>query len=263
MKRILATLWFAALLMGTLHAETASDNAQGRIRLRALPITLYPEVSLPESVYPAFMNRHARPEDAVVLSYLDAFKSSARVAKLGVERGQVWIHVTSDRDLTQQRRRHVEGASAILFVPSAHPQKGSGDILSIDAASLARSTNTLGCALVVGLEPADARTFAKVREVAAHGSVLTIYDNQKLRGGPATYRRYAERLVAEARAVNPQIKIEIAVCTGANETVTRSMVEILLACSHLADRIGIYCDDTPASLNSLVQLYALLRDERV
>jgi len=41
------------------------------------------------------------------------------------------------------------------------------------------------------------------------------------------------------------------------------MVEILLACSDLADRIGIYCDETPASLTSLSQLYALLRDERV
>lgn len=262
MKRLLC-LWLPLLLTALSAQETSTPPDLPRLaRLRALPITLYPEVSLPRSTYPAFMNQHARPEDAIVLSYFDAFKSGARISKLGIQRGQVWIHVASDRDLTQGGLKYIEGASAILYVPAAHPLKGSKDTLMIDVGGLARSTATLKCPLIVGLEPGDARNFAKVREVAAHAAVLTIYDNQKQKGGPEAYRRYVERLVAEAKAVNPKILIEVAVSTGTSDAATTAASSLLYVCADLADRIGIYCDDTPESLTSLSRLYDMLRDDR-
>ncbi|MBL9206973.1 MAG: hypothetical protein JNN01_17920 [Opitutaceae bacterium] len=261
MKSLLFVGCALALSALAVQAEAPLNEMQRLARLRSLPITLYPEVSLPDSTYPAFMNRHARPDDAVVLSHLDAFKGSARISQLGITRGQVWVHVTGDRDLTQKGRRNIEGASAILYVPSSPTSQGSSDLVFIEVGGVARSAEILQCPLVVGLEPGDARTYIKVRDVAARGSTLTIYDNQKLRGGPQAYRKYVERLVKEARAANPSIRIEVAVSTGANETATRTILDTLAVCADLADRIGIYCDDTPESQRSLSTLYAQLRDD--
>lgn len=189
-------------------------------------------------------------------SYVDSLKTSARIPDLEVRRGEVWIYVPGDLDLTQTRHQHVVGAQGIVFVPSdAHPRKGP---LAVEARQLSEKASQLNFRMVAGLEPKNARFLANVRDIAKHASVLTIYDGQKLRK-PANYRTYVERLVKEAKAANPPIKIEIASSTGANDAASKALAGVWWNCADLVDRIGIYCDDSSASRASLALYYKTLR----
>jgi hypothetical protein len=86
-----------------------------------------------------------------------------------------------------------------------------------------------------------------------------VWPRKPLRRGAAEYRGYVERLVREARAVNPGIQIEICIATGSDAAATKTAAGVLWACADLVDRIGIYCRDTAESRASLDLLYQVLR----
>jgi hypothetical protein len=245
----------ASALLTQMAAGELSD-AERFHRLNRAPITLYPETALPNSPVVAFFNQHARSDDAIVCSYVDALKTSARIKDIGVTRGEVWIYVPRDLDLTQNGRPHVEGAQGLVYVPDDTLRtKGS---LSTQARQVAERAATLGFRMAAGLEPGLARSLANVADVAKHASILTIYDSQKLRN-PAGYRAYVQRLVKEARAANPTILIEVAISTGADEKASKALAGTLWNCADLIDRIGIYCNDTAASQASLALYFEVLR----
>lgn len=257
MKTPLLALLLAAVA-GPLFSAIELSDAERLARLSRAPITLYPETSLKESPIVGFFNRHARPDDAIVSSYVDALKTSAKIKDLGITRGEIWIYVPADLDLTQNGRQHVEGAHGILFVPSDGRRDRTS--LATEGRRLAERAQTLGFRFIAGLEPKLARSLANVADLAKHASVLTIYDAQRLRK-PAGYRAFVERLVKEARAANPAITIEVAIVTGANDEASKALAGVLWNCADLVDRIGIYCEDTPESQASLSLYYKVLRNE--
>lgn len=240
----------------TASAVMSPADQQRYEQLQAKPITLYPEIVPAQSDLPRYFSARARADDAIVISHGDALKVSARIAQLGVEHGEVWVHVPRDLDLTQNGRKNLEGAKGIVYVPAG---RLSARRLSTEARQLAEKAGLLGCRLIVGLEPEQARTLNHIAEIAPHASILTIYDNQRMRRGAAEYRAHVERLVHEARAVNAGIQVEICISTGADAAATKALAGVLWTCADLADRIGIYCDDTPASRASLDLLYQVLR----
>jgi hypothetical protein len=255
-RALLTLLSVASGLVLTLSAAPTPADSDRYQRLQSAPITLYPESVLTESPVPAFFNLRARPDDAIVVSSVDALKGSARIAQLGVQKGEVWIYVPRELDLTQGTRRNTEGAKGIVYVPA-----GDRHTTLSEAATrrISESAATLGCRMVVGLEPDLARSLRNIDDIARHASILTIYDNQRLSRGAQAYRDYVERLVKEARAVNPSIKIELCISTGRDATTTKALAGVLWTCADLVDRIGIYCNDSAESQASLTQLYQVLR----
>ncbi len=257
LRTLLPRLLVLSAVSVAAHAAAMSPaDAQRYQRLHEAPITLYPESELTASPVPAFFNARARADDAIVVSYIDALKVSARISQLGIKNGEVWLYVPRELDLTQGGRRNTEGAKGIVYVPgdSRHStlSRAATERIADDAAAL-------GCRMVVGLEPELARSLVNVSDLARHASVLTIYDNQRLRRGGAVYREYVERLVKEARSANPSIKIELCISTGRDDATTKAVAGVLWTCADLVDRIGIYCNDTPESQASLTQLYQVLR----
>ncbi|HRE82845.1 MAG TPA: hypothetical protein PLN52_17500 [Opitutaceae bacterium] len=239
--------------------------------LQNVPITLYPEVNLYDSGYPAFVNSHARSGDAVVLSSTDAFKGESRTSRLGIVRGEVWLHVPTDMNFDQANERHLEDVSGVVFIPfdEAKPLRLHGGLpafnssraLSIEARRVTRSAQAKKYKLIVGLEPKAARSLGNVADITREAEVLTIYDPKKLRQGAVAYREYAQRLIRAARDVNPGIQVELAISTGADERATQNLVNVLQSTADLFDRIGIYCDETPESRASVALIYHLLRGD--
>lgn len=256
--RDILRLVVASLGLASLASQAASSlpDQQRHRRLQAAPITLYPEADLAGSSLPGIFNAQARPDDAIVVSHVDALKQSARLSTLGIERGDIWVYVPREMDLTQAGRRNLEGARGILYVPSP----GRGQALSAaEARRVSESAAILGCRMIVGLEPDLTRNLHNVAEISRDASILTIYDPQRMRRGGAEYRKYVERLVREARAVNPAIRIEVCIATGGDAAATRAAAGVLWTCADLVDRIGIYCNDSAESRASLGRLYAVLR----
>jgi hypothetical protein len=255
-------LGLACFLAGIgLSAEEKSSWDPARIaqRLGTTPITLYVEADLKNSPLVEFINSHARAADAVVVSYTDALKESARIGKLGVTRGEVWIYIPDDVDLVHNARKSIEGIDGIVFIPDPLVIEQSRGSLSRKARRVAESAKTLEVRMIAGLESASLRKRANIDDLARHASVFTFYDVRALRRGQLEYRAHVERVAADARKANPDIDIEVAVSTGANDTATRAIVEVLLACADVADRIGIYADESPESRASLELMYRLLR----
>jgi len=253
LRLVVACLGLASLAAAA--APSSSDQAR-YLRLHNAPITLYPEVQLAGSGLPGIFNAQARADDAIVVSYIDALKIPARLSSLGITRGEIWVYVPAELDLTQAGRRNLEGAKGILYSPA--PARGK-DLSAATGRRISESAATLGCRMIVGLEPAWTRSLDNVAVISLDAAVLTIYDNQRLQGGGAEYRRYVERLVREARAVNPAIQIEVCVATGHDAAATKAVAGVLWTCADLVDRIGIYCNDTAESRASLEQLYQVLR----
>src|SRR5262245_39428790 len=112
-KSLLYFLPPALLLVLSLDGSPMEDEARRYERLQTVPITLYPEVDLKESHYPAFVNERARPGDAIVISQVDALKTSFRISQLGIDRGDIWVYVSGDHDLAQTGRSRIEGAKGI------------------------------------------------------------------------------------------------------------------------------------------------------
>lgn len=248
-----ATLGLASL--ASQAAPSLPDQAR-YLRLQAAPITLYPEAELAQSSLPGIFNAQARADDAIVVSYVDALKVPARLSSLGIERGDIWVYIPREMDLTQNGRRNLEGAKGILYVPSP----GRGQALSTaEARRIAESAAILGCRMIVGLEPDQTKNLRNIAEISRDAAVLTIYDHKRLQRGAAEYRKYVERLASEARAVNPAIKIEVCIATGGNADATKAAAGVLWACADLVDRIGIYCNNTAESRASLGKLYEVLR----
>lgn len=243
------------------HAQETSGWYDARIaeRLRSTPITLYVEADLKNSPLVPLINARARAEDAVVVSYVDALKESSRVDRLGVERGEVWLYVPGDLDLVHNARRNVDGLDGIVFVPDAAQLERNRGSLSRQARRVAETARVLNVRMIAGLEPRSLRTRVNVDDLAKHASIFTIYDVQRLRRGQLEYRRTVAKIAADARSSNPDIDIEIAISTGADEQATRALVAVMFACADLADRIGIYVDDSPESRASLELMYDLFR----
>jgi hypothetical protein len=251
-RLLVATAGLAGL---SLQAALDAGDQERYLRLHNAPITLYPETQLSESSLTAFCNARARPADAIVVSFIDAFKGPARLAALGIQRGEIWIYVPADLDLTQNGRKHIEGAKGIVYVPGSRRPR----ILSAEARRIAESAAILGCRMIAGLERKEAKSLANVGDVARHASILTIYDNQRLSRGAAEYRKYIERLVKEARAANPTILIEVCISTGRDAAASKALAGVLWTCADLVDRIGIYCNDSAESRASLELYYKVLR----
>jgi hypothetical protein len=236
-------------------APSAADQ-QRYLRLHDAPITLYPTDSVAGSGVAGFFNDQARPQDAIVVSHLDALKESARLSALGLGRGEIWVHVPREPDLTQAGRRQLEGAKGIVYVPAA---RRADRLSAAGARRIAESAATLGCRMIAGFEPEQARDLNHIADLARHASILTIYDSLRLQRGGAEYRAYVERLVREARAANPSIQIEVCIATGRDAAATQALAGVLWTCADLADRIGIYCNDTAESRASLALLLQVLR----
>jgi hypothetical protein len=250
---LVATFSLASL---TSPAAPPSTDQPRRLRLLDTPITLYPETNLAGSGLAGFFNAQARPHDAIVVSYVDALKVPARLSSLGIERGEIWVYVPADLDLTQAGRRNLEGAKGIVFVPASRIDNTR---FNATARRISESAATLGCRMIAGLEQSQTRSLSNIADVARHASVLTIYDGQRLRSGGEEYRRYVERLAHEARAVNPSIQIDVCISTGGDAAATKALAGVLWNCADLADRIGIYCNDSAESRASLAVLYQVLR----
>jgi hypothetical protein len=238
-----------------LAAPGAAELEGQRRRLGDLPITLYPDFVVQDSSLPAFVNSHARPQDAVVISWRDALKGSFRVPQLGITRGQVWVYVPHDMDLAQQGWRNLQGISGIVFVPEA------GLVTAATVNGLVETASALKCTLIVGVESRRAIPLFNVPTLSRPAQVLTIYDNARLRDGAGSYRRYVDRMTAEARGVNPGIQIEVAVATARGAQATKAVYETLVACSEVADRVGIFCNSTTESDESLRLLFCMLRGD--
>jgi|GEM_PF-4352587 len=54
----------------------------------------------------------------------------------------------------------------------------------------------------------------------------------------------------------------MAVCKSPSDAGTGRMAEVLALCTDLTERIGIYCDESAASVTHLSRLCEILKDER-
>lgn len=251
------------LIASTATAETVHgwDNRRIAERLGSAPITIYFEAPLENSSMVDFINRNARATDAIVVSYTDALKGSSRVENLGIQRGEIWMYIPDDVDLVHNARRNVAGLDGIVFVPDGALLDRSRGSLSRRARHVAETARTLNLRMIAGLEPVSFRKRINVDDMAKHASIFTIYDLTRLRRGQLEYRQFVTKIVNDARAANPGIDIEIAISTGANDQATMALLGVLVACADLADRIGIYVDESPESRASLELMYRLLRSE--
>lgn len=233
-------------------ALAASPSAE---KLRQIPITVYPECELRESAVVPVFNALARADDVLVVSFTEAFKEAFRLADLGVTQGGVWIYTAQNASLNQTMRKNIEGVKGIVYVPDTYHDRHSPR----QARSLHEEAKTMGLPLTVGVTFAGPTTFSGIAEMAPHGESLTIYANQVLRYGAKAYRKHVERAVAAARATNPKIKIEVAVAVAATPEANRQLLEVIRENLDVADRVGIFCDNSKASLEGLTQLVGGMR----
>ncbi|PTX95664.1 hypothetical protein DB354_09630 [Opitutus sp. ER46] len=225
-----------------------------REKLRNLPVTVYPDFYVGESPFVKQLNDLTRPGDAVVVSHLDALKGSFRVADVGLKQADVWVHVANDT-LISERQRNLAGAKAVVFVPGRYH-----DGVRREAQMMREDTQHLGIPLVVGLEYPDTRVLAHVGEIARYGDVITVYARSELSSGRVAFREYVERVVRAAKEANPNIKVEVAVAAARTREATLAVYGALLDSADLADRVAIYCNDTPEAATSLAELMHALRD---
>ena len=165
-----------------------------------------------------------RRKSAVVVSYRDAFKTNFRIAHLGVKRGGVWIYVNKDTSFLHEHWKNTQGASGIVFIPDRSPG------LRLPAQRMADDARAAGCVFAVGIPPARAYRLTDVADLCPPAQIFTLYDNDRLRLGADHYRKFVDRLVVEARAVNPKITIEVGVATAHDEASTRAVARTLWAC---------------------------------
>lgn len=248
----LVTVCFTALAFGApVFPAVAAE------KLRTVPITIYPNFDARDAAVVTIFNGFARTEDALVVSYRDAFKGAFRVAELGVRRGQVWVYVPRTASLGQTYRENVDGVRGLVFVPD----DAKGTNLRYAAEQLADEAKTLGVPLIVGLDDRDTGSLANVAEIARSGDVITICASSRLHGSAAAYRTHIERVVRAAREANPTIKVELAVVATMEKNDRAPMLALLTGAVDLADRIAIYCDANAESLASLKALLAALRPD--
>jgi len=250
LRPLLCLLLFGPLTVVGLTPAEATKLA----KLRAAPITLYPDFDIRGSRLPDFINTHGREKDAVVVSYRDAFKTAFRIAKVGVKRGGVWIYVNRDMRFRHEHWSNVEGAAGIVFIPDR-----SLGLVRRSVNLVAEDARAAMCVLAVGVASARTYQLADVDELCPPAQIFTIYDNDRLRLGSEVYRKFVEWLAIEARTVNAKIKIEVGIATAHDEPSTREVAQALWACGDLVDRIAIYCEDSPESYSSLATFYWLLR----
>lgn len=230
-------------------------------KIRATPVTIYPGFDVRDAAFVACFNRFARTDDALVISHMEAFKGSFRVADLGVARGQVWVQVDREANLGQSLRKNVEGARGIVFIPDRDQVVSKHSNVRRTASQLAEEAKALGVPLIVGLDDRDTWSLANVADIARSGDVLTICASSRLHGSVAEYRAHIEKVIRAAREENPRIKVELAfIATMAVEDRAR-MFDLAVANIDLADRLAIYCDNNQESLESLTALLARLRPD--
>lgn len=254
MKHLLAPVmvFFTALAFGAPVSPSVSAE-----KLHTAPITVYPNFDARDAAVVTIFNGFARADDALVVSYRDAFKGSFRVADVGVTRGQVWVYVPRAASLGQTYRKNVEGARGVVFVPDNAKKTD----LRYLTGQLADEAKTLGVPLIVGLDDRDTATLDNVAEIARQGNVLTICASSRLHGTAAAYRTHVERVVRTAREVNPAIKVELAIVATMEKADRAPMLALVAGAADLADRIAIYCDASAESLESLKALVTTLRPD--
>lgn len=252
MKALLAAgFTFIALSVAAVGAppETRAE------RLRSTPITVYPTFDARGTGLVTRFNAFATEQDALVVSYADAFKGSFRVGGVGVTRGQVWIYVSGDASLAQRHRRNVDGARGVVYVPTDVRKTN----VRRTAEQVAEEAQALGVPLIVGLDDRDTGSLANVADIARSGDVLTICASSRLKGTVESYRAHVGKVIRAAREANPRIKVELAFVAGSDAGAGPKLIEMAAASVDLADRIGVYCDNTPESLANLGELVAALR----
>ena len=225
-------------------------------RLRSVPVTVYPNFDPRGSSLVKTVNSFFSPDDAVVVSYTDAFKGSFRIAEVGVTRGQVWVYVAEAGSLAQTYRKNLEGVGGIVYVPALLRRETDARRVARDLADQAK---VLGVPLVVGLNERALRSVTEITDVARSGAIFTVYASGHLTGSREAYRQHIEKVIRAARAENPQIKIELAIAATENPVARRHVLELISANIDLADRVAIYCDDSQDSVESLKALFHLLR----
>jgi len=252
MKAFLAAGFTFIALTVTAMGATSESRVE---KLRSIPITVYPTFDVQGTGVVARFNAFATEQDALVVSYTDAFKGAFRVNQLGVARGQVWVYVAGDASLAQRYRKNVEGARGVVYVPTDARKTN----LRRAAEQVADEAKALGMPLIVGLDDRDTGSLANVADIARSGDVITICASSRLKGGVESYRTHVGKVIRAAREANPRIKIELAFVAGSDVGAGTKLVELATASIDLADRVAVYCDNTPESLANLGELVAALR----
>ncbi|MCX6953192.1 MAG: hypothetical protein NTV51_13650 [Verrucomicrobia bacterium] len=256
MKAILvAGFTFLALTVTALGAAPGTRAE----KLRSTPLTVYPTFDARGTGLVARFNAFATAEDALVVSYTDAFKGAFRVSQVGVTRGQVWVHVPGEASLGQRYRKNVEGARGVVYVPT---DARKTDVRRA-AEQVAEEAQALGVPLIVGLDDRDTGSLTNVADIARSGDVITICASSRLKGSVESYRAHVGKVIRAAREANPRIKVELAFVAGSDAGAGPKLIELATASVDLADRIAVYCDNTPESLANLGELVAALRPPSV
>lgn len=252
MKALIVTLTVA------IAALTAAAAPEIRTeKLRSLPVTIYPNFDAQGTALVPLFNKLAKADDALVVSYVDAFKGAFRVADLGVTQGQVWIYVAGDVSLGQRYRKNIVGAHGIVFVPT---NARKTDVRRA-AEQVADEAKSLGVPLTVGLDDRDTASLATVADVARSGDAITICASSRLQGSTEAYRAQVGKVIRAAREANPRIKVELAVIAGRDPGARAKLLEMAGAAADLADRLAVYCENDPESLGSVDALVGLLRPQ--
>lgn len=256
-------LWVVGLLFCAgvaIGSEVTPDDLQRLAKISRLPISVYPDFSIRGTGLVPLLNEVARPDDALVVSHLDALKGDFRVRDLGSETAQIWIHLRGEAGIRDAHRRNFEHAKGVVFVP---PPVGRGDFRFVRGvgARLRDDAHGAGMVFVMGLDEADHRLRANAGEMAAPADVVTIYLPKKMRAGPQEFRSTVQRIVADARAANPGVKVELALSTASTVESTRYIGGLAFANADLADRLAFYCQNTAESFDSLRLLFKVLRPD--
>ena len=250
---------FFAFLVMSLTGAAAAEPVSSAVReekSRAMPVTVYPNFIVRGTALLEQFNGFARADDALVVSYVDAFKVAARIADAGVTRGQVWVYTAIDASLGQTQRENLRGAGAIVFVPDRRRTKDAPRRI---AELLAEEARALGVPLVVGLERQDAGSLAAVADLARRGDVLLIDVTEWARGAGEKYRDKVNRFVRAAREENPKIRVELAFSATGTAAERKQAVACVTVNLDLADRVGVFCDGSAEARGTLAELIARLR----
>lgn len=256
MTRLLLVGLFALVAGGP--ALSAMEDMERMAKLARLPVTVYPDYDVRGSALVTWLNEKARPDDALVVSYTDALKVSARIADLRVTTPEVWVHVPAEVSIRDTHRRNFEGAKGVVFVP---PALGRGDFRMVRSVSsrLREDAHATGMKFVMGMEESDLRLRANAAEMAREADIVTIYLPRKVQAGGKEFRALFERIVRDAREANPSVQVELALTTANSLEATRFIASLVFANADLADRLGFFCEDSPESLDSLRTLLTVLR----
>ncbi len=221
-----------------------------------MPVTIYTDFDVSGTPFLPLLRSLMRPGDALVVSYLDAFKGDFRVAQLELPAGAVWVHVKS-AGFAQARARNLAGVGGIFVFPLDR-RGGIVDRAAIESA--ADEARSIGVPLMAGIGSRSAFTLSNVGDLARAAPMFSFYASEEQARSRDVFTARVGRVIRDAKENNPTVKIEIAVASCATREASLATVEALRTVGPLIARIGIYCNDTKPSSESLALLLNELRN---